>query len=128
MIENLLEKDLAYIANGNVYFDVSKANDYYKLSGKNQEELMIGDAWIRFALAENTLLQGGAEMNRSLSLRYADRFKCRKYQLRNRQPRTGSELMSILVEICVGSHQTCRFGLEFIFCHSCMYRKIMASF
>ena len=42
MIENLLEKDLAYIANGNVYFDVSKANDYYKLSGKNQEELMIG--------------------------------------------------------------------------------------
>jgi len=42
MIETLLEKDYAYIANGNVYFDVSKANDYYKLSGKNQEELMIG--------------------------------------------------------------------------------------
>ena len=42
MIETLLEKDYAYIANGNVYFDVSKANDYYKLSGKNREELMIG--------------------------------------------------------------------------------------
>ena len=42
MIETLLEKDYAYIANGNVYFDVSKANDYYTLSGKNQEELMIG--------------------------------------------------------------------------------------
>ncbi|MGE5455483.1 MAG: cysteine--tRNA ligase [Ignavibacteriales bacterium] len=42
MITKLLETGHAYIANGNVYFDISKANDYYKLSGKNSEELIVG--------------------------------------------------------------------------------------
>ena len=42
MIEKMLENDYAYISNGNVYFDISKAKDYYKLSGKNPEDLMIG--------------------------------------------------------------------------------------
>lgn len=42
MIEKLLDQGYAYISNGNVYFDVSKANDYYKLSGKNKEELYVG--------------------------------------------------------------------------------------
>ena len=42
MIEKLLTNGYAYIANGNVYFDISKANDYYKLSGKNPDELIIG--------------------------------------------------------------------------------------
>ena len=42
MIEKLLDEGYAYISNGNVYFDVSKANDYYKLSGKNPEELFVG--------------------------------------------------------------------------------------
>ena len=42
MITKLLDTGYAYIANGNVYFDVSKATDYYKLSGKKEEELMIG--------------------------------------------------------------------------------------
>ncbi|MDD2434978.1 MAG: cysteine--tRNA ligase [Bacilli bacterium] len=42
MITKLLETEHAYLANGNVYFDVSKANDYYKLSGKDNDELMVG--------------------------------------------------------------------------------------
>ncbi len=42
MITKLLETNHAYIANGNVYFDISKATDYYKLSGKNSEDLIIG--------------------------------------------------------------------------------------
>ena len=42
MIEKLLKEDYAYIANGNVYFDISKAKDYYQLSGKNPDELIIG--------------------------------------------------------------------------------------
>ena len=42
MIEKLLDEDYAYISNGNVYFDISKAKDYYKLSGKNPDDLMIG--------------------------------------------------------------------------------------
>ena len=42
MIEKLLNDGYAYISGGNVYFDISKANDYYKLSGKNEEDLMVG--------------------------------------------------------------------------------------
>ena len=42
MISNMLENDYAYISNGNVYFDISKAPDYYKLSGKNQDDLFVG--------------------------------------------------------------------------------------
>ena len=42
MIEKLLDDGYAYISNGNVYFDITKANDYYKLSGKNPDELKIG--------------------------------------------------------------------------------------
>jgi len=41
-IEGLIEKDAAYNVNGNVYFDISKAKDYGKLSKKNIEELMSG--------------------------------------------------------------------------------------
>lgn len=42
MIEKLIEKDYAYLSNGNVYFDISKANDYYKLSGKSSNDLIVG--------------------------------------------------------------------------------------
>lgn len=42
MIEKMLNDGYAYISNGNVYFDISKVNDYYQLSGKNPEDLMIG--------------------------------------------------------------------------------------
>ena len=42
MIERLLEKGFAYISAGNVYFDVSKMPHYYQLSGKNQDELLVG--------------------------------------------------------------------------------------
>ncbi len=42
MVKKLLDDGYAYISNGNVYFDISKAKDYYKLSGKNPDELIIG--------------------------------------------------------------------------------------
>ena len=42
IIDKLLEKGIAYKSGNNVYFDISKATDYYKLSGKNEEELIIG--------------------------------------------------------------------------------------
>ena len=42
MIEKMLEDGYAYVSNGNVYFDISKATDYYKLSGKNPDDLKIG--------------------------------------------------------------------------------------
>ena len=42
MIEKMIKEDYAYISNGNVYFDISKANNYYQLSGKNPDDLMIG--------------------------------------------------------------------------------------
>ena len=37
IIQKLLDNGYAYISNNNVYFDISKAKDYYKLSGKNEE-------------------------------------------------------------------------------------------
>lgn len=42
MIEKLLDDGYAYISGGNVYFDISKAKDYYKLSGKKEEDLIVG--------------------------------------------------------------------------------------
>lgn len=42
MIEVLLERDIAYASGGNIYFDVNAAKNYYELSGKNAEDLMVG--------------------------------------------------------------------------------------
>ncbi len=42
MIQKMIDEDYAYISNGNVYFDISKAKDYYQLSGKNPDDLKVG--------------------------------------------------------------------------------------
>ena len=42
IIEKLLDKELAYISNGNVYFDVSKLNDYYTLTNHKEDEMVVG--------------------------------------------------------------------------------------
>lgn len=42
MIQKMLDEGYAYISNGNVYFDITKAKDYYELSGKNAEDLKVG--------------------------------------------------------------------------------------
>ena len=43
MVEVLLEKDYAYVAGGNVYFDTSKLEDYYVFSsGIEKEQLQTG--------------------------------------------------------------------------------------
>ena len=42
MIEKMIKDGYAYISDGNVYFDITKANEYYNLSGKNPEDLKIG--------------------------------------------------------------------------------------
>ena len=41
MIEKLLKEEKAYISNGNIYFDTSKDETYYELSGRNADELMV---------------------------------------------------------------------------------------
>jgi len=41
-IETLIQKDYAYFANGNIYFDTSKVEDYYKLTNHTKEELITG--------------------------------------------------------------------------------------
>lgn len=41
MIEKLLKEERAYISNGNIYFDTSKDETYYELSGRNADELMV---------------------------------------------------------------------------------------
>lgn len=42
MIMVLLEKDYAYVAGGNVYFDTSKLKEYYTLTSHDEDELMVG--------------------------------------------------------------------------------------
>jgi len=42
LVEKLLEKGYAYEVNGSVYFDVSKFEDYGKLSGRNIEDMLAG--------------------------------------------------------------------------------------
>lgn len=41
MISKLLEDGYAYISGGNVYFDTTKYDKYYELSGRNSDELMV---------------------------------------------------------------------------------------
>lgn len=42
LIEVLLEKNYAYVAGGNVYFDTSKLDDYYVLTNHKEDELVVG--------------------------------------------------------------------------------------
>lgn len=51
IISYLLDHGYAYLAEGNVYFDTAKAQDYYALSGHNTEELMVG---VRDDVSEDT--------------------------------------------------------------------------
>ena len=41
MISKLLDLGYAYISNGNVYFDTTKFPNYYELSGRNADDLMV---------------------------------------------------------------------------------------
>lgn len=42
MVETLLEKEFAYIAGGNVYFDTTKLEKYYVFNDHNEEDLAVG--------------------------------------------------------------------------------------
>lgn len=58
MIEKLLKDGYAYESNGNIYFDISKAKDYYRLSGKNPEDLIVG---ARDSVEEDTFKKNPAD-------------------------------------------------------------------
>lgn len=42
IITKLLNDDYAYISGGNVYFDTTKLNDYYKLTNHKEDEMVVG--------------------------------------------------------------------------------------
>lgn len=42
IVKSLLDKGFAYIAGGNVYFDVSKLKDYYALTNHQADEMVVG--------------------------------------------------------------------------------------
>lgn len=42
MIEILLEKGYAYSSHGNIYFDVSKLDNYYTLTNHNADDMLVG--------------------------------------------------------------------------------------
>ena len=41
IIEKLIEKDYAYVSNGNVYFDTSKLEKYYRFANQAQDEMLV---------------------------------------------------------------------------------------
>ena len=51
MVEGLLEKDYAYVAGGNVYFDTSKLEKYYVFNDHDEENLDVG---VREGVEEDT--------------------------------------------------------------------------
>ena len=51
IVETLLEKEKAYIAGGNVYFDSSKLDRYYVFNAHNEEDLAVG---VREGVEEDT--------------------------------------------------------------------------
>ena len=51
MIEKLLAEGYAYIADGNVYYDTSKFPNYYELSGRNSDDLLVA---VRGDIEEDT--------------------------------------------------------------------------
>ena len=50
-IKVLIDKEYAYLSDGNVYFDTSKLEDYYKLTNHTEEELYVG---VRDSVEEDT--------------------------------------------------------------------------
>ena len=42
VIQTLLEKGYAYVSGGNVYFDTSKLEDYYKLTNHKEDDMVVG--------------------------------------------------------------------------------------
>ena len=51
IISKLLDDDKAYIAGGNVYFDTSKLDDYYKLTNHKEDQMVVG---VREGVEEDT--------------------------------------------------------------------------
>ena len=51
MVERLIEKEYAYFAGGNVYFDTAKLGRYYTFSDHNEEDLAVG---VREGVEEDT--------------------------------------------------------------------------
>ena len=41
IIQKLLDDGYAYESNGNIYFDTSKSSNYYELSGRNKDDLIV---------------------------------------------------------------------------------------
>ena len=58
MITKLLEDGYAYISGGNIYFDTSKLDDYYKLTNHKIDEMVVG---VREGVEEDTSKKNQAD-------------------------------------------------------------------
>ena len=60
IITALLDKELAYISGGNVYFDTSKLKDYYVLTNHKENEMVVG---VRESVEEDSNKRNQAATN-----------------------------------------------------------------
>ena len=58
IIEELIRKEYAYVSGGNVYFDTSKLDDYYKLTNHKVDEMVIG---VREGVEEDSFKRNQAD-------------------------------------------------------------------
>lgn len=58
MIEKLIEKGFAYESGGNVYFDTTKVEDYYRLTNHKIDEMVVG---VREGVEEDTFKRNQAD-------------------------------------------------------------------
>ena len=58
IITKLLEDGYAYQAGGNIYFDTSKLNDYYRLTNHKVDEMVVG---VRDGVEEDTSKKNQAD-------------------------------------------------------------------
>ena len=58
MVQDLLDKDYAYLSEGNVYFDTSKLSEYYVFNKQEAEDLEVG---VREGVEEDTAKRNKAD-------------------------------------------------------------------
>lgn len=78
MISKLIDKDIAYLSNNNVYFDTSKLKNYYTLTNQSSEEMIVG--------ARDTVSEDTGKRNKSDFVLWFTKSKFENHALKWNSP------------------------------------------